>query len=131
MTNARIVPFKTGDAVTKIVLYEITRWTAGGSPVIEVSYDSFVVEGGATTSVSWGSQYDTATGSFLTKMPTGIVIRQSMDGDGRHNFCPSQESKRDSIGWCHEQGNSDLSMLRSLRCRHPNFSYIVAEIGLH
>jgi len=77
VTNARIVPFKTGDAVTKIVLYEITRWTTGGSPVIGVSYDSVVVEDGATTSVSWGSQYDTATGSFLTKMPTGIVIRQS------------------------------------------------------
>ena len=77
MTNVRIVSFKTGDAVTKIVLYEITRWIAGGTPVIGVSYDSFGVEGGATTSVSWGSQYDTATGSFLTKMPTGIVIRQS------------------------------------------------------
>ena len=81
VTSVRTIPIDKSDPVTKLVWYEIESWPSGGLPIIRLSYESYIAGNGQNIVISWVGRFDTASGSFLSKIPNGIEVTQGNGQD--------------------------------------------------
>ncbi len=72
------------DPLSRVTWFEVKNWPVGGWPQLRLRYESYKISPGGVTILEWDSLLDINSGSFLARLPSGIVTYRK-DGD------PTQE----------------------------------------
>lgn len=66
--------------ITQIEWFSVQSWSAEGWPVLRLDYNSYISEGGSLAMLGWDSVFNTGTGSFVSRVPAGIIVKQKNGG---------------------------------------------------
>jgi hypothetical protein len=67
------LPLDPYDPLTRIAWFEVRNFS-GEWPVLRLRYESYVREGDGLAILEWDSVFDAGTGSFLGRIPAGMVV---------------------------------------------------------
>lgn len=81
INDLKKVVLDPSDPLTKIDWFEVHSWPARGWPVLRVRYTSYLPADGSLTTIEWGGLLDTAAGSFVTRTPSGVFVKQKGGGE--------------------------------------------------
>jgi hypothetical protein len=82
ISDLKKVRIDPNDPLTKIDWFEVQNWPANGWPIVRLRYTSYVPSSESLVEVEWGGLLDMATGSFLTRIPSGVFVTEKGGREG-------------------------------------------------
>lgn len=61
------------DPLSRVTWFEVRNWPAGGWPELRLRYESYKISSNAVTVIEWDSVFDMTSGTFLARLPSGIL----------------------------------------------------------